>query len=228
MNWRGTEPPTTLSTNSKPEPEGSGSTSMSHTAYWPCPPDCLTCRPWPLGLGGERLAQRHLDRDACRPRRRSGWSAGPSGRPGAPRPCTTAPTGGCRRCAPGAASGPRPAGGSGLGRACPRRPWTGPRPRPAAAARASSTAASAAARPCPRGCRPSRPWSASRPRRRHRPPPTGSRRWVLPSGQVSAPIFSSMSWSSCPRSDRKCPDTCTVASAWKVPEKIRTSEILPT
>ncbi len=48
MNCRGTEPPTTLSTNSKPEPSGSGSTSMSQTANWPCPPDCLTCLPCPL------------------------------------------------------------------------------------------------------------------------------------------------------------------------------------
>ncbi len=48
MNWCGTAPPTIRSTNSKPAPRGSGSTSMSHTAYWPCPPDCLTCRPCPL------------------------------------------------------------------------------------------------------------------------------------------------------------------------------------
>ena len=47
MNCRGTAPPTTLSTNSKPPPRGRGSTVMSHTAYWPCPPLCLTCRPWP-------------------------------------------------------------------------------------------------------------------------------------------------------------------------------------
>ena len=67
MNCRGTEPPTTLSTNSKPAPAGSGSTSMSQTAYWPWPPDCLTCRPWPVGRAGERLAQRH-----------------PHGRPGRP------------------------------------------------------------------------------------------------------------------------------------------------
>ncbi len=58
----GTAPPTTLSTNSKPEPRGSGSTSMSHTAYWPWPPDCFTCRPWPLAAAAERLPQRHLDR----------------------------------------------------------------------------------------------------------------------------------------------------------------------
>ena len=50
MNCRGTAPPTTLSTNSNPYPSGSGSTSMSQTAYWPCPPDCFTCRPCPLAL----------------------------------------------------------------------------------------------------------------------------------------------------------------------------------
>ena len=45
MNWVGTEPPTTLDSNSKPAPRGSGANSTWHTAYWPCPPDCLTCRP---------------------------------------------------------------------------------------------------------------------------------------------------------------------------------------
>ena len=45
MNCRGTAPPITLSTNSMPEPTGSGSTSMSQIANCPCPPDCLTCRP---------------------------------------------------------------------------------------------------------------------------------------------------------------------------------------
>jgi len=33
MYWRGTAPPTTLSTNSKPDPRSRGSTVMSHTAY---------------------------------------------------------------------------------------------------------------------------------------------------------------------------------------------------
>ena len=42
MNCDGTDPPTTLSTNCTPEPRGSGLTTMSQTAYWPCPPDCLT------------------------------------------------------------------------------------------------------------------------------------------------------------------------------------------
>ena len=47
MNCRGTAPPTTLSTNSNPPPSGRGSTSIWATAYCPCPPDCLTCRPRP-------------------------------------------------------------------------------------------------------------------------------------------------------------------------------------
>ena len=35
MNWRGTAPPTILSTNSKPPPEGRGSISRWQTANWP-------------------------------------------------------------------------------------------------------------------------------------------------------------------------------------------------
>ena len=50
MNCDGTAPPTTLTTNSKPVPRSSGSTSMSHTAYCPWPPDCLTCRPFAAAL----------------------------------------------------------------------------------------------------------------------------------------------------------------------------------
>ncbi len=45
MNCVGTDPPTTWDTNSNPDPRGSGSNSTWHTAYWPCPPDCLTWRP---------------------------------------------------------------------------------------------------------------------------------------------------------------------------------------
>ena len=107
MNCRGTAPPTTLSTNSKPPPEGSGSTSMSHTAYWPWPPDCLTWRPCPLALAGERLAQRDPQRHRARRRRRTGCAAGRAARRRGPRPCTTARAGGSRRCSPAAASGPR-------------------------------------------------------------------------------------------------------------------------
>ncbi len=55
-----------------------------------------------------------------------------------------------------------------------------------------------------------------------------SGRCTLPSGDVSAPIFSSSSWSGCPRDIRPCPDTCTRASGRSVPEKTRTSEIRPT
>ena len=48
--WVGTAPPTTFDSKVTPEPRGSGEISMSHTAYWPCPPDCLTCRPCPLAV----------------------------------------------------------------------------------------------------------------------------------------------------------------------------------
>src|ERR1700760_988519 len=50
MNWRGTTPPTTLSTNSKPSLPGMGSTSMWQMANSPWPPLCLTFRPSPLAL----------------------------------------------------------------------------------------------------------------------------------------------------------------------------------
>ena len=53
-------------------------------------------------------------------------------------------------------------------------------------------------------------------------------RCVLPSGEVMAPTFSSTSWSSWPRSLRKCPDTCTTESGRRVPEKMRTREMRPT
>jgi len=55
-----------------------------------------------------------------------------------------------------------------------------------------------------------------------------SGRCVLPSGEVSAPTRSSLSWSGCPRDTRPCPDTCKMASGRSVPENTRTSEIRPT
>ena len=64
MNWRGTAPPTTLSTNSKPEPRGSGSTSMLQTAYWPWPPDCLTCRPRALA-GAMKVSRSGIFSSSC-------------------------------------------------------------------------------------------------------------------------------------------------------------------
>ena len=64
----GTAPPTTFTSYSKPLPRGSGSTSMSHTAYCPCPPDCFTCRPWPL----EELAS--VSRSGTTTGREARWS----------------------------------------------------------------------------------------------------------------------------------------------------------
>ena len=42
----GIEPPTILSTNSKPAPWGSGSNSSQQSPYWPFPPDCFLYLPW--------------------------------------------------------------------------------------------------------------------------------------------------------------------------------------
>ena len=53
-------------------------------------------------------------------------------------------------------------------------------------------------------------------------------RCCLPSGQVSAPIRSSVSWSAWPCSTRPWPDTCTAASARSVPENTRTRLTRPT
>ena len=55
-----------------------------------------------------------------------------------------------------------------------------------------------------------------------------SGRCSLPSGEVSAPMRSSSSWSGCPRSARPWPETCTVRSGRSVPEKTRTRLIRPT
>ena len=62
MNWVGTDPPTTLDSNSKPEPRGNGLNSTWHTAYWPWPPDCFTCRPVTRAGCGDGLPHRHPDR----------------------------------------------------------------------------------------------------------------------------------------------------------------------
>ena len=55
-NWLGTVPPTIRCSKTTPEPGGPGSPSTTTTAYCPCPPDCLTCRP--VTRPGERLHHR--------------------------------------------------------------------------------------------------------------------------------------------------------------------------
>ena len=108
MNWRGTAPPTTLSTNSKPPPSGSGSTSMSQMAYWPWPPDCLTWRPCPLAVAGERLAQRHDHVAPLDARRRSARCSRSSATSAWASPITQSTSWpGLRRSARSAGSGPR-------------------------------------------------------------------------------------------------------------------------
>lgn len=56
----------------------------------------------------------------------------------------------------------------------------------------------------------------------------GTVRWCLPNGEDSAPTRSSTSWSSWPRSSMPCPETWTVSSGRRVPEKTRTRLIRPT
>ena len=56
----------------------------------------------------------------------------------------------------------------------------------------------------------------------------GTGRCCLPSGEVSAPTRSSMSWSACPRSASPCPDTWIPTSGRKVPENTRTRLTRPT
>ena len=147
MNWRGHRAADDLVDELEARCRtGSGSTSMSQTANWPCPPDCLTWRPCPLAgpANVSRSCTRHghrLDVDAvavAQPVEQHVERA--------PRPCTRAPAGGSRGSSPAAGSGPRRRAGRCPGTACPRRPWTWPRSRPAAAGRASPTAPSAAGR----------------------------------------------------------------------------------
>ena len=201
MNCRGTAPPTTLSTNSKPAPDSSGSTSMSQTAYWPWPPDCFTCRPWPGRLAGERLAQLARAAAPTRRRRRSGCVSRSSStsRCASPMHHSTSwwVSGLFSSRSVGSSATSRPSAlrelvlvGLGLGDDRDRQQRVGHQP----------TAPSAAARPCRTACRRSRPGSAWRPRRCRRRCTATTVRWVLPSGEVSAPTFSSTSWSSWPRS----------------------------
>ena len=90
-----------------------------------------------LRLAAEGFAQRHpqvhlVDADAepVGQRRRAP-------RRHAPRPCTTARSGGSRGSARSAASGPRPPAAAARPTACRRRSWRAAAPRSAAAARAS-------------------------------------------------------------------------------------------
>ena len=91
-----------------------------------------------------------------------------------------------------------------------------------------SRAPSAAAVPCWTACRRSRPCPAWPRRRCPRPRASVTGRCCLPSGQVSAPTRSSVSWSAWPCSTRPCPDTCTAASTCSVPENTRTRLTRPT
>jgi hypothetical protein len=53
MKLRGITPPTILSTNSKPLPRGSASTSSQQSPNWPRPPDCFLYLPCELAVDAE-------------------------------------------------------------------------------------------------------------------------------------------------------------------------------
>ena len=56
MYWRGTAPPCTFSSNTKPAPRGSGSTSSTTSPNWPWPPDLLLVPAAHRDLVADRLA----------------------------------------------------------------------------------------------------------------------------------------------------------------------------
>ena len=62
MNWRGIEPPTISSTNSKPPPRGSGSTLSQQSPYWPRPPDWRLYLPCDSALALDGLLVGNLGR----------------------------------------------------------------------------------------------------------------------------------------------------------------------
>ena len=125
MNWRGTDAADHLVDELEAGALGSGSTSMSQTRE-------LAVAAGLLDVAAVALApcRANVSRSGTRSgtvvdaRRRTGCAAGRARRRRAPRPCTTARAGGSRRCARGAASGPRRPAGSAPATACPRRPWT--------------------------------------------------------------------------------------------------------
>ncbi len=231
MNCRGTAPPTTLSTNSKPPPEGSGSTSMSQTAYCPWPPDCFTCRPWPSALPANvsrswtrsgtdststpyRLRSRSSRTSRCASpmhHRTSWWvselfSSFSVGSSATSRPM---PWDSLSSSALDFATMATGSSGSGISQGSISSGWSlAERVSPVSALPSLATAQMSPAMHC------------------------ATVRCVLPSGEVSAPTFSSTSWSSRPRSEPgkelEWPETCTVVSGRMVPENTRTSEMRPT
>ena len=175
-NWLGTVPPTIRCSKTMPEPGGPGSASTTTTAYCPCPPDCLTCRPVTRAGAGEGLDHGHPDRHGGDARRRAGCAAVRAAPRRAPPPRTRAAAGRCRAGARAARWGPRRPAGPAPWPAGPRRPGTRPRPRPAAAGWAGPRAGPAAGPPARTACRRSRRWRAGRRRRCRRPGRTATGR----------------------------------------------------
>ena len=232
MNWRGTEPPTTLSTNSKPAPSRQRLDLDVADGVLAVPAGLLDVPAEPLRRAGEGLPQRHHERHLV------DVHAVPLGEPlegdlGVRLAhASTAPAGGSRRCSRSAATGPRRRAGrapatslssSALLRATIATGSSGSGIDHGRSTRGSSTR---------RACRRSRR-GVSRPIAQMSPATTRSAgAWVRPNGCDSAPIRSSSSWSgwpaSSPKNAVKWPETCTVWSGASVPEKTRTRLSRPT
>ena len=134
-------------------PRASGSTSMSQIANCPCPPDCLTCRPWPWPARRTSPAAGPAGHRA-RPRRRT-WSCSRSSRTSTcASPMHHSTSWPVSACSPAATSGPRRRAGRPGRQLVLVRLGLGARSPPGAAARACSTARSAAGRPWRTACRP--------------------------------------------------------------------------
>ena len=229
MNWRGTAPPTTLSTNSNPEPGRQRLDLDVAHGVLAVAAGLLDVPAVALRRAAEGLAQRHPQRHRVDLDAVPVLAAGRAARRRAPRPCTTARAGGSRRCCSS-----RSVGSSATSRARPCESLSSSALVCATIATGSSGSGisqgsissgvvlvgqgvaglgpgrawrprrcrrRSPARPCAAPCRAAR--TARRPARRRRGP----------RGRGPA---------------RPCPDTCTVASGRSVPENTRTSEIRPT
>src|SRR6266540_921219 len=214
------------STNSKPDPRGNGSASMSQTAYWPCPPDCFTCRPWPLlpaanvsrsatrtgsvsiSTPPERSRSRTTSACASPMHHRTSWcvsalrSSRIVGSPATSRPRFLARASSSERVLATMATG---SSGSGISQGaissgCSLLEMVSP---------VSAVLDFVIAQMSPAI-------------------QNGTSRTLAPSGEYRWANRSSASWSGCPRSAMPCPEMCTTCSGRSVPEKTRTRLTRPT
>src|ERR1039458_2241805 len=227
MNWRGTTPPTVLSTNSKPPESASGSTSTWQMPNSPWPPVCFTFRPRPWALPPivSRSGTRRLVVSTATPCRWPSRSSSTS--------ACASPMHHSTSCLVSALFSRRSVGSSATSR------YSAWESLSSSALDLATMATGSSGSGIVHGSI-SSGWSLS-----DSVPPVSAvpslataqmspaphcvmPRCCLPSGEVSAPIRSSLSWSSWPWAARPWPDTCTEASGRSVPENTRTRLIRPT